>query len=91
MQKKVWKEDSVKIISEVKDLLQSADDFSSAGLENIVKQYIAESNLGFGKAAAPLRLIIVGSGIGPHLFDILELIGREETMKRIEKGLKEMG
>jgi glutamyl-tRNA synthetase len=91
MQKKVWKEDSAKIISEVKDLLQSAVDFASAGLENIVKQYIAEFNLGFGKVAAPLRLIIVGSGMGPHLFDILELIGREETVKRIEKGLRDIG
>jgi glutamyl-tRNA synthetase len=91
MQKKVWKEDSVKIITAVKDLLQRTDDFSSAGLESIVKQYIAESNLSFGKVAAPLRLIIVGSGMGPHLFDILELIGKEETIKRIEKGLLKLG
>jgi glutamyl-tRNA synthetase len=86
MVKKVWKEDTPQIISAVKELLRGTIDFSSAGLENLIKQYIEKHNLGFGRVAAPLRLLIVGSGMGPHLFDILEMIGKEETIRRIERG-----
>jgi glutamyl-tRNA synthetase len=53
-----------------------------------VHAYIEQHQLGFGKIATPLRLLIVGSGVGPHLFDIMELIGKEETIKRIETGLE---
>jgi glutamyl-tRNA synthetase len=88
MKKKVWKEDTPQIISAVNILLQGTNDFSSAGLESLIKYYMAEFNLGFGKVAAPLRLIIVGSGMGPHLFDIMEMIGKEETIRRIDKGLE---
>jgi Anticodon binding domain len=35
-------------------------------------------------------LLIVGSGTGPHLFDILEMIGKEETIRRIDKGMGAM-
>ena len=90
MQKKVWKEDTKAIISAVKALLQEAVDFSGPSLENLIKQYVEQNNLGFGMIAAPLRLLIVGSGMGPHLFDILEIIGKEETVRRIERGLERM-
>ena len=87
MVRKVWKEDTPQIISSVKELLQETTDFSAVGLENLIKQYIEQHNLGFGKVAAPLRLLIVGSGMGPHLFDILEMLGKEETIRRIAKGV----
>jgi glutamyl-tRNA synthetase len=60
---------------------------TSAALENEVKLFLEQKGLGFGKAAAPLRLLIVGSGMGPHLFDIMEMIGKAETLSRIDKGL----
>jgi glutamyl-tRNA synthetase len=87
MAKKVWKEDTPRIMASVKELLQAATDFSAVGLENMIKQYIEQHNLGFGKVAAPLRLLIVGSGMGSHLFDILEMIGKEETIFRIDRGV----
>ncbi|MBN1790789.1 MAG: glutamate--tRNA ligase [Bacteroidales bacterium] len=88
MQKKVWKEDTPGIIASVRELLKETKDFSSAGLEALIKNYIEQNNIGFGRVAAPLRLLIVGSGMGPHLFDILEMIGKEETIRRINKGLE---
>ena len=90
MQKKVWKEDTPAIMMQVKDILQNKTDFSSGPLEAAVKQFVEGKGLGIGKVLAPLRLLIVGSGMGPHLFDILETIGREETMMRIEIGLEKL-
>jgi glutamyl-tRNA synthetase len=90
MIKKVWKEDTPIIIDAVKAMLKENGDFTSASLELVIKDYIEKQQIGFGKVAAPLRLLIVGSGMGPHLFDILEMIGREETLQRIEKGMAEL-
>jgi glutamyl-tRNA synthetase len=90
MQKKVWKEDTPQIISSVKELLKGTKDFSSVGLEGIIKDYAEKHNLSFGRIAAPLRLLIVGSAMGPHLFDILEMIGREASLERIERGTAKM-
>lgn len=87
MVKKIWKEDTPAIMKDILHLFQGLKDFSSGNLETVVKKYTEERNIGFGKIATPLRLLIVGSGTGPHLFDILEMIGREETISRIEKGL----
>jgi glutamyl-tRNA synthetase len=88
MLKKVWKEDTSQIILSVKKLFIDATDFSSEGLENLIRQYVEKKDLAFGRVASPLRLLIVGSGTGPHLFDILEIIGKEATVNRINKGLE---
>jgi glutamyl-tRNA synthetase len=90
MVKKVWKEDTYRIVVEVKSILEGLPDFSSQTMEAAVNQYVTENQIGFGKVATPLRLLIVGSGMGPHLFDIMEMIGKSETVKRIEIGLKNM-
>ena len=87
MQQKVWKEDTPAIMRRVMDVLQGAEDFTAVALEATIKNFVEAEGLGFGQVMAPLRLLVVGSGMGPHLFDILELIGKEETMNRINAGL----
>jgi glutamyl-tRNA synthetase len=41
-----------------------------------------------GKVMQPFRLSLVGALKGPHLFDIAEMIGKQETIKRLEKAIK---
>jgi glutamyl-tRNA synthetase len=89
-QKKVWKSDTPAIMADTRDLLLHAVEFSSTYLESLVKQYTEEKEIGFGRVMAPLRLLLVGSAMGPHLFDIMELIGKEETIRRIDRGLGEI-
>lgn len=90
MLKKVWKDNTPRMMADVRDILVKAPDFSSHALEELVKNYTGQNELGFGKVVAPLRLIIVGSGTGPHLFDILEMIGQAEAIRRIERGLEKI-
>jgi len=59
-------------------------------IEEAVKQWIAESGKSFGMVMAPLRLVIVGGLKGPHLFDILALIGREESVARIQFAIEQL-
>ena len=89
--KKRWKTDSFSQISALKNLLSATDDFSSGNLEKTVKNWIEENGLGLGAVMNALRLVIVGALKGPHLFDIMALIGKEETLLRMENGLKKLG
>ncbi|MBN1117165.1 MAG: glutamate--tRNA ligase [Bacteroidales bacterium] len=86
-QNKFWKEDTPAIIQACLDIIKSIDEFSSSVAEEKIKAYIESNELGFGKIMNPLRLAIVGAGKGPHLFDIMEMIGKDESIKRIEKAL----
>ena len=59
-----------------------------ANIETIAKNWMTESEIGMGKIMQPLRLSLVGALKGPHLFDIIEIIGKDETIKRIEKAIE---
>jgi glutamyl-tRNA synthetase len=88
--KKQWKEDTSALMQEVITLLEPLTDFSSASTETIVKEWITSSELSFGKVMPPLRLLIVGDMKGPHIFDILELIGKDETIARLKSGISNL-
>ena len=84
---KRWKEDTPGTISELIKLLEGIDDFSSERTESIVKNWIAEKELNMGAVMNVFRLLIVGESRGPHLFDIIAWLGKEETLARLRKGL----
>ncbi|AOW21113.1 glutamate--tRNA ligase [Urechidicola croceus] len=85
--KKQWKEGTPEIMTNLISVLSEIEDFSSANIETIVKEWLTTNELGFGKVMPPFRLALVGAMSGPHLFDIVELIGKEETIQRIEKAI----
>ncbi len=88
--KKFWKVDTPKIVKECLEIIKICEPFHSASTEEKIKAYIESHELGFGKVMNPLRLAIVGAGKGPHLFDIMEMIGKEETVRRIETVLEKL-
>ncbi|MDO4881514.1 MAG: glutamate--tRNA ligase [Capnocytophaga sp.] len=83
--KKQWKENSSEIITKITDVLTKIEDFSSANTEQIVKEFISENKLGLGQVMPLIRLALVGEMKGPHIFDIAEIIGKTETLDRLEK------
>lgn len=85
---KHWKENIAEEIEKIKQILIETNPFSSAETEKNVKEYIASTNLNMGQILNVLRLLIVGKSFGVHLFDIMEVLGKEETIKRVEKGAK---
>jgi glutamyl-tRNA synthetase len=88
--KKFWKDDSSKIVEDCIGILLDVKNFISPEMEEQIKMYVEKHQLGFGKVMNPLRIAIVGAAKGPHLFDIMEIIGKEETIKRIERAMKEI-
>ncbi|MBL7471479.1 glutamate--tRNA ligase [Robertkochia sediminum] len=83
--KKSWKENTKEYILKVAEVLRNTEDFSSENTEKVVKAWIAENELGFGQVMPPLRLSLVGAMKGPHVFDIVELLGKDETLARMKK------
>lgn len=87
---KNWKPETAEIMNQLITLLQNTLDYSSANLETVIKAWMEENGIGMGKVMQPLRLSLVGAMKGPHLFDIMALIGKEETINRIKKAIAEL-
>lgn len=88
--KKRWKEGTPEIMEELIGVLESLDDFSSSAAEPIVLGWIADKGYHLGNVMNAFRLAVVGECKGPHMFDITELIGRPETIKRLRKAIIEI-
>ncbi|MEH6704597.1 MAG: glutamate--tRNA ligase [Galbibacter orientalis] len=89
--KKQWKENTNEYINELVPVINEIGEFSSKNIEAVVKQWISDKELGFGQVMPPLRLALVGEMKGPHVFDIIELIGKEETVNRLQKAVEVLG
>ena len=85
--KKNWKPETGSLMTELINVIESIEDFSSENTETHIKTWITNKEIGFGKVMQPLRLSLVGKLAGPHLFDIIAMIGKEETIKRLENSI----
>ena len=85
--RKKWKEDTPRFLSELKIRLEKISDFSSINIEIEFKKYLEDNDLGMGRLLPAFRLALTGVGMGPSLFDIASLLGKTETIKRMEVAL----
>ena len=86
--KKALKENTADLMVSIKAIINGIDDFSTEKLQTEIKGWITNNNIGFGQVMMPLRIALVGALQGPDVFDIMYLIGKEETVKRIETLIK---
>jgi len=84
---KNWKEETPGLMEQVSNVLNGIEDFTSLNIETLLKDWMTTNEIGMGKVMQPLRLSLVGALKGPHLFDIIEMIGKQETKNRIEKAI----
>jgi glutamyl-tRNA synthetase len=89
--RKRWQENTPAMLAELIPVLQGVADFTVPATESAVKTWIENKEYTTGDVMNALRLVIVGTLRGPQMFDILSWIGKEETIKRIEKGLSVIG
>ncbi|MFI2741702.1 glutamate--tRNA ligase [Zhouia sp. PK063] len=86
--KKQWKAQTPEIMTQLTQVLNDITDFSSANTEAVVKDWLQKEGLGFGQVMPPFRLALVGEMKGPHLFDITAILGKDETISRINKAVQ---
>lgn len=88
---KAFKPETSALLKEVVAILENEDDFSSENISDKVKSWISSENIGFGKVMMPLRLALVGELKGPEVFDIISILGKEQSVLRIEKAIDYIG
>lgn len=82
---KFWKGDNPAHVVELQKELSHIEEFTAANLERIAKEWITAHNLPMGQIMNTLRLAIVGTNAGAGIFDIIEIIGREQMIHRVEQ------
>ena len=85
--KKRWSEDTPRIMTELMEVLRGIGDFSSKPSEDVVIGWITEKGYHMGNVMNAFRLAVVGECKGPHMFDITALLGKEETLARIQRAI----
>jgi glutamyl-tRNA synthetase len=87
---KRWNADSPRQMNELREVMAGINPFTPENLEEKVKEWIKASSYNTGAILNLLRLMLVGASRGPHLFDIAGVIGREETLRRLDNGIRRL-
>lgn len=85
--KKRWKKDSPGHLNKLKEAFNNLENPSKEDYEKTLKKTAEEMEIGNGKLIHPLRLAVSGVGSGPGVFDIVDTIGKDETIRRIDYAL----
>jgi glutamyl-tRNA synthetase len=85
--KKKWKAETPLLLEDLAKFLEEIESFEEAELETTVKAWLEEKQIGMGQIMNGWRLVTVGSNAGPAMFQIASIIGKEETIQRIRKGI----
>ncbi|HUH50607.1 MAG TPA: glutamate--tRNA ligase [Flavobacterium sp.] len=88
--KKNWKEDTPTLMQQSIEIIHSIQDFEAENIEREIKNWLTENQIGMGKVMQPLRLSLVGAMKGPDLFKIAALIGKEESVRRIQTAIQKL-
>ncbi len=80
---KAWKEDTKDLLMEFSDELNLLTSFNHTTIHDKIQEFVSQKAIGFGKLMMPVRLAMVGSLQGPDVPLIMELLGKEEVIRRI--------
>ena len=86
-----WNEEKVLFFTDFCNRMDGISIWELVEIENIFKDMATEKNIKPGELLLPLRIMLVGGKFGPAVFQIAELIGKEETIKRIQNAMKVFG
>lgn len=87
---KAWKENSAELLSEFSQELNSLELFDNTAIHEKIQSFVQSKSIGFGKLMMPVRLSLVGSLQGPDVPLIMELLGKEEVVKRLQKAMNRL-
>ncbi|HAH33374.1 MAG TPA: glutamate--tRNA ligase [Flavobacteriaceae bacterium] len=85
--KKAFKEDTPTILLNVCEILNQQTTFEGETISKEIKDWLSSEEMGFGKVMMPLRLSLVGAMQGPDVFEIAAVLGKQETILRIQNAI----
>jgi len=89
--KKRWKEQTPEHMKALMEVLKGTRPFEASRIEERVKAFISEQELGMGAVMNAWRLLLVGASRGPGMFEMAGILGREEVLERMQRGLQKLG
>ena len=89
--RKRWDEGMGARMNELIDIIESLPSMESKAAEEVVLGWITEKGYHMGNVMNAYRLAVVGYCKGPHMFDISEIMGREETVARLRTAIERLG
>ncbi len=88
--KKRWKEDSPRQMTEMLEKLEKQDDWSAEALDNLIIPWINEKEYGLGLVMNAFRICLVGAARGPHIWEITDVLGKDETLRRVHTAIEKL-
>tara|TARA_R110002049_G_scaffold216691_1_gene388145 strand:+ start:4695 stop:6230 length:1536 start_codon:yes stop_codon:yes gene_type:complete len=88
--RKKWKDETPALMADWKTELSNLDDFTAVNCEATFKAFLESKEVGLGAALPNFRLMVTGLGMGPSMFEIAELLGKEEVVARMEAALEKL-
>jgi glutamyl-tRNA synthetase len=85
--KKFLKPDVLDLMKDIRDRIRDMTGFTQGDMEKVFLDFIEEKGIKLGKVAQPLRVALTGTGVSPGLFEVMEVLGREQVLRRIDKAL----
>ena len=85
--KKAFKEDTPSVLLNVCEILEQQSTFNGETISREIKGWLSSKEMGFGKVMMPLRLALVGAMQGPDVFEITAVLGKKETISRIQSAI----
>ena len=86
--KKRWAVDTNALLCEFRAILERLEEFSAENIEAYLKEFVAPKSLKAAVLIHPLRIATSGVSFGPSLYHMLEVLGKETVLRRIQKGIE---
>jgi glutamyl-tRNA synthetase len=80
--------DAAPVLQGIRDGITAMEMLDAAGLEKLFHDVAAARSLGLGKVAQPVRVALTGGTASPGIYDVVLLLGREETLRRIDDAIR---
>lgn len=88
--KKKWKAQSGSHMASLAHQLARLEDFGPGEIQDCLQSFMDREGLGAGAIMPPLRLALVGRGMGPEIKDIMAVLGKEESLRRIQAAIQNL-
>ncbi|MFZ4522326.1 MAG: glutamate--tRNA ligase [Bacteroidales bacterium] len=88
--RKIWQPVTTEMVRNFAKEVEPMTDFNKDTLHQLVQEYTTRTGIKMGQLMNPLRLLMVGSNLGPGMMDLADVLGKEEFLARIETGLTKL-
>jgi glutamyl-tRNA synthetase len=85
--RKKWKDDTADLMRELTTVLEGVEEFTTENIETAFSGYLNDNEYGFGKIGPGFRLLVTGKGMGPSMFEICSVLGKDYVIPRMKDGI----